>query len=53
VLRLFNTKITDKGLQALGSLSQLKELELRGSGGVSNTAVAAFIQAHPNCTVKH
>ena len=40
-----------EGLQELGKLPQLKEIELRGSG-ISNEAISAFMKAHPNVSVK-
>jgi hypothetical protein len=52
VLHLFDTGITDKGLQNLGKLTQLKKLDLTFSRKLSNQAIADFIKAHPNCTVK-
>jgi hypothetical protein len=52
VLRLFHTKVTDRGLQDLGTLPALRELELRGNTGITNQALSAFINAHPDCTVK-
>jgi Leucine-rich repeat (LRR) protein len=51
-LRLFNNReLTDKGLQELGRLPNLRELEIRG-GQISAQAKADFIKAHPNCAVK-
>ena len=50
VLHLFNTNVTDACLSELGKLKNLRQLEIRG--GVSNEAIAKFIQAHPNVSVK-
>ena len=51
-LRLFNnTELTDKGLQELGRLPHLKEVEIRG-GKITTQGKADFIKAHPNCSVK-
>ncbi|HEY7314060.1 MAG TPA: hypothetical protein VH643_32215, partial [Gemmataceae bacterium] len=52
VLHLFDTQITDKGLKTLGELPHLKNLDLTFSRKLSDKAVADFIKAHPDCTVK-
>jgi hypothetical protein len=49
---MFNAPfITDKGLQELGALPQLKLLEINNSK-ISPQAAAAFINAHPTCSLK-
>jgi hypothetical protein len=53
-LRLFNTDTTDKCLQELGRLPQLKQLNINNGvfGKVTEAGMAEFGKAHPNCKAK-
>ena len=42
----------DKGLAELGSLPNLKSLELRSSKSISDAGIAQFIKDHPTVSVK-
>ena len=52
-MNLFNTKVTDNGLECLKGVPQLERLEVGGATAVTEAGIEGLQQALPKCKVYH
>ena len=50
-INLNGTQITDAGLPELAKITQLKEIDLENTKGVTEAGIAALQEALPNCKI--